>query len=83
MSEDWKNNPCVVNIEEKKLLEAVRNLYSQSMMQFFGKSKYDSFIDSETFEKYKAKIWELSSNRNKLEELIKNKFKETHNGQKN
>lgn len=76
MEDRWKDNPYVVNLEEKRLLAAARVLYSKSVEKFYKESKYDNFIDNETFEKHKVAICSLSYERQKLENFIKNKFKE-------
>lgn len=49
---------------EIQILQArLSKLYSHSMKPFYEESRYDCFIDSETFEKNKQKIWELNGGR--------------------
>jgi len=70
------HNPYIVNLEEKRLLASAMALYSKAMEKYYKESKYDNFIDNETFEKHKAAIWILAGERQKLEKFIKEKFKE-------
>jgi len=60
--------------EIKGLLDKLMNLYSHSMESIYAESKYNCFIDAETFEKHKSKIWMLNGYKVKIREAL-NKLK--------